>query len=151
MAAIDYNAITEEIAEALSSSSDLAGVTVTVDDDINLDSFGVFVNVELTKRDPSTPGQSLSGGQRQRYIVTAVLSVVSVALDRRQAIKDRNEILAKAEIVMMRNRTLDGKVSTLFLQGGELFLLRNSSATSEGFFVAAGEIILGIDVEATTV
>lgn len=151
MAIVDYYDVKNTISEILGADTTLAGVSVTVDEDISLESFGSTVNVEISRRDPSPPGQSLSGGQKQRYYVTAIMSVVCVSLEKDGAVKSRDRIVGDVELILMRNRSLNGKVNTLFLQGGELFLLRSSSQNTEGFFVAAGEVVVFIDVELSTV
>lgn len=151
MARVDYSDIKAEIASILSASTDLATVQITVDDDIRLDSFGVSANVEIVRRDYTAPAQSLSAGQRQRYYLTAVVSVISVALDREAAVSMRDSVVGHIEVALMRNRTLNDKVDTLFLQGGDMFLLKNTSSNSEGYFIAAAEVVAAIDATITTV
>lgn len=151
MARIDYADLKNELAQILSAAPTLADIAFTVDDDIRLDSFGCSANIEMVRRDHTAPAQSLSAGQRQRYYVTTVVTVVAVGIDRQAAIEQRDDVIGEIEVVLMRNRTLNDKVGTLFLQGGELFLLKDTSDQSEGYFVAVGEIIVQLDATLSTV
>lgn len=150
MAKIDYADLKNEIATILSSVAALSTVAVTVDDDIRVDSFGASINIEMARRDAGAPAQSLSAGQRQRYYLMIVASVVCVGIERQAVVDQRDDIISEVELAIMRNRTLNDKVSTTILQGGELFLMRQSSAGSEGYFIAAGEVIMQLDAEITT-
>ena len=151
MAAIDYDDIKNELAEILRLNANLRDLEITIDEDIRLDSFGTSLNIEMLRRDSSAPAQSLAGGQKQRYYLTVVISVIAVALERQQAVKSRDSIIGKVEVAVMGNRTLNGKVNTAILQGGELLLLKNTSSDSDGYYVAAGEVIIALDAEISTV
>lgn len=147
MARIDYYAIETEIKTILDADATLTGTLITVEDELL---FGAertpWVGVFLERRDAGD--QSLSSGQRTRYNLRFSIWCWEYSLESiSKAIQLRDDLLGKVEVALMGNRTLNGKVSTSWLEGGDLPSARVPESNG---FVSGGEIILIADVTATT-
>lgn len=146
MARIDYNDIKNELKDIIEAYSFTSAPTVSIEGDIIIDGFGPNINIELDSRSPAE-SQSISAGRRTRYFVSIVLTVSVKNLDKQQAIQVRDDLLSELEYMLLNNRTLNNKVSTSWLQGGN-----NISAFIEEFssYIAAGDVKLNLDCSIIT-
>lgn len=147
MAAIDYAAITRQLAQILNEDSDIEGTRVFVEEmpQIGLMDAGVAIALYLLGRQPH-PQQVAAAGKRTRFIVR--ISVVCLGFDAGsflEAEQKRDDLIGKVELVLMRNRTINGKVAASWLEGGDF---ASAQAPGGAPFVAAGEINLMAEVSA---
>lgn len=151
MAKIDYHEIAEQIKIKIHDYDDLSSVTVTVEEEIPLDS-GPWVAIYLGSR-RAHESQPMAAGTKTRYYVTYHIwchqySLTSVA----EANQLRDDLVGEVEIALMSDRTLNNKVSYAFLDGGRFQsgrLTKPDGSEIPGA-VASGEIILVVDVTAST-
>ena len=147
MARVDYFGIEEAIRDILVSDTSLGGISVLIEDEINFIE-GPVVALYLENRAAPAELQSLSAGQRTRFYVSFVLWVMDFSLDGiREASKKRDDLVGKVEIVLMKDRTLGGTVTTSWLEGGDFL---NAQVPDVTGFVSAAEIRLTVDVRAAT-
>lgn len=147
MARIDYYDIANEIAGILSADSELSGVTVAVESDHEL-GVGLFVGVYIDRRESPPDEQQISAGTRERYILYVTLLCRAYSLDSiSDAIRRRDDLVGKVEIALMGNRTLNGKVGGLWLEGGALPSGKDESGSG---YISEGEIIVAARVSAVT-
>lgn len=152
MAAIDYKGIRDALEDILSAKTaadePLDGARVYIEEEPQ---FGLSDNpaiaVFLDTRTAPDGEQSISRGTRTRLHLRGTLWVVAFSLDSyRKACDERDALLGQVELILMANRTLNEKVSTLWLNGGELFSARNPQ--QESAYVSVGEVIMTMDVSA---
>lgn len=148
MAKVDYYGIVNEVGNILNADAELLGVQVTIEDEPPLDS-GPWVAVYLESRTP-TVGQSMSAGTRTRFQLRMTVwcwqfSIESTA----RAAQLRDELVGKVEIALMKNRTLNDKVGSIWLDGGQLLSEQIKSDSISGF-IAGGEIVVLAEVVAIT-
>ena len=149
MARIDYFAIEQQIQTVLQAAADLAGVMVTVEEELL---FGAettpWVGIYLDRRDALAASQSLSGGQQTRYRLRFSIWCWEYHLESlAKALELRDDLIGKVEIALMGNRTLSGTVITSWLEGGEMPSVRAPGSQS---WLAGGEVALIADAKATT-
>src|SRR3990172_10075056 len=148
MARVDYFDIANEVKEVLIVDSSLQGVQVTVEDDAPLDS-GAWVSVVLVSRN-TPPGQPLAAGTRTRFQIKFSLWCWQFSLESTGvASRLRDDLVGKAEIALMKNRTLNSKVSTSWLEGGDMMSDRIQNDNVSGY-IAGGEVVLIVELTAST-
>ncbi len=148
MARVNYYDIANEIKEVLIADPTLGGVQVTVEDDAPLDT-GPWVSVGIINR--STPtGQPLAAGTRTRFNIRFSLWCWQFSLESTGvASRLRDDLVGKVEIVLMKNRTLNSKVSYGWLEGGDMMSERIQNDNVSGY-VAGGEVTLVVEITAST-
>ena len=137
MARIDYFEIGQQIKQVLIDDPDLDGVTVLVEEQPVFGEGDVIVIWPARRIAP--PGQSLSAGTRVTYDIDYAIWCYGQALDASEASRMRDNLVGRAEIALMRNRTLNGAAKHITLRGGEF------GARDEPVFVRGAEIGLGVD------
>lgn len=148
MAKVDYYGIVNEIGTILSTDTELLGVQITIEDEPPLDS-GPWVAVYLESRTP-TPGQSMSAGTRTRYQLRMSVWCWQFSIESTgRAAQLRDELVGKVEIALMKNRTLNDKVGSIWLDGGQLLSEQIKSDSISGF-IAGGEVVVLAEVVAIT-
>jgi len=146
MPRVDYYDIEVEMLQILKADTTLQGVQITVEDDFELDT-GAWVAIYLDRRDP-TEGQSLSAGTRTRYNLYFSIWCWQYSLESTsQAARFRDDLIGKVEIALMKNRTLNNKVSHMWIEGGEMPSARLPGSKGH---VAGGEIVVVAEVIAST-
>lgn len=147
MARIDYFAIEKKLGDILSSDSTLQGVKVIVEEDVEFED-GPYVGIYLERRD-ATASQSLSSGTKIRYDLKLSIWCWSYSLDSvADAINSRDDLVGKVELVLLNNRTIGDKVTTSWLEGGEMPSARLEGEEVDGY-ISGGEIILTAQVSAS--
>lgn len=142
MAAIGYYALLQEIQALLEGDPTLGRVTVAIENQGLVNALAPWVNLRLDRRD--APEQFL-GGTRQRYLLRILATCGQYALDLGEASRLRDELLGAVELVLMNNRTVNGFVTTSWLEGGAFDI-----AALDAGYVANAEIVLIADLTATT-
>lgn len=147
MPRIDYFGIETEMQDILKSDSDLANVTVEVEDGPETLERCPFIEIRLLRTDAPAEIQRVAAGQQTRFEIRFSVLCWEYSLESiRDARKKRNDLLGKAQVVLMKNRTLNDKVSNLRLEGGEMW--RSEGETGFG---STAEIIVICEANATTV
>lgn len=118
MAAIDYNGIKTELKSILDSQTFTYQPEIGIEGDMLTESYVPYINIEIESRNDS-PSQSISANTRQRYQMTLLLTVAVKNFDKSQAALVRDSIISELELFIMQNRTINGKVITLWLSGGD--------------------------------
>ena len=146
MAKIPYFEIENEISEILRADSTLEGVNITVEDVTDIEA-GAWVGIYLLGR--SVPeGQPLAAGTKTRFRLDIALWCWEYSLDSMaDAIRKRDDLIGKVEIVLMANRTFNNMVDYSFLGGGEL---QSAQLDETAGFIAGGEILVQADITAST-
>lgn len=147
MARVDYYAIEQEIQRLLLEDPDISSTTVTVETEQPLDS-QPWVAIYLENR--SAPSeQPIAAGTQTRLSLKFSIWCWTWSLENgEQAAKERDGLLGKVEIALMRNRKIGNKVNQSWIQGGDMLTsdYQNDSVTS---YISGGEIILTAEVTAT--
>tara|TARA_Y100000310_G_scaffold171492_2_gene171696 strand:+ start:8951 stop:9394 length:444 start_codon:yes stop_codon:yes gene_type:complete len=145
MARIDYYAIEESIATQLRDDATLSGVTVDVEKEPEFTEDKMVI-VYCISREAPDDLQSLSAGLRTRFYVTFVAVCIAAALDLKDAMEARDDLLGKVEVALMQDRTFDNaQVKTSWIGGGDF---DNARDGDEGLFNAAAEIEIVVDATA---
>jgi hypothetical protein len=148
MTPVDYQGIRDEIEAILQADERTRDARIYVEEEPQ---FGLGDNqkaIAVFMETRSTPEnmQSLSEGRRTRMNLKVTCWVIAFHLESfRKACDERDSLLNKVELVLMDNRTLNNKVSTSWLIGGELFSGRNRQDT---VFTSVAEVVLMLDVSA---
>ena len=140
MAAIDYAGIEDQLKTLLEADASLNGTRFYVEEEPQ---FGLqdakAVAIFLHSRAPD-PEQSLSAGKRTRNIIRLSLWSVFFSIESyRVACTGRDALLGALELVLMKDRTVGGKVASSWLEGGQFQSARDDSNSA---FAAAAETIL---------
>lgn len=147
MSAIDYAGIRNQLKTILENDSRLSGVRVYIEEEpqIGLSDVQKAIAVFTDNRTPD-PGQSISKGTRTRYLLRTSLWTVYFDMSSYLAACDgRDGVLAQLELVLMDNRTIGGKVTASWLEGGEMFSAHHAQSS---VFVSAAETIFVSEVSA---
>ena len=152
MAAVDYEGIRDEIESLLQTAAanggTLEGSRIYIEEEpqFGLSDEGGAIAVFMDSRTAPDGEQSISQGTRTRLYLRAAFWVVAFSMESyRSACNRRDALLGKLELLLMANRTLGGKVSTLWLNGGEMFSAKDPQSSS---FTAIAEVIVTLDVSA---
>jgi hypothetical protein len=151
MARIDYFDIELELKDILESASLLSeGVnapTILIEEDLAFQR-GDIIQILLSRRDAPDELQTLSASGRTRYLLTISIWCYGFALTRRDAMRKRDDLVGKVEIVLQSNRTLNDKVGSSWFGGGDFENRRESP--EEDAFLSGAEIELVCDVSAVS-
>lgn len=147
MAAIDYVGIRNTMKTLLDADALTNTARIYVEEEPQ---FGLSdepaIAMFMDSRSANGPDQSLSQGKRTRYKLRMSFWVLFFSLESYKAACDgRDALLANLELVLMSNRTIGDKVTTSWLEGGEMFSARHPQSS---MFTAAAEVILVAEVSA---
>ena len=145
MPRIGYYAILRELQAVLQAEPTLNGVSVAIEGQGLVNDLAPWVNLRLDRRDAPPNEQYLAAGQRQRYFLRVLITCAQYALDLGEASRLRDELIGSVEVVLMGNRTVNGLITTSWLEGGGFDL----TALDAGF-MANGDILMVADVSAST-
>lgn len=137
MSAIDYYDIKETIKEILDADADFTA-QVSIEEDVVMNPLEPQLLIQLTNRRYSDADQSLSAGRKSRYDLEFFLTLHVTSFEKAQAIRIRDDLMGFLELALLRNHTLNGKVITSWIGGGEFILAEVEDQQSA--FVAAGEL-----------
>jgi hypothetical protein len=148
MARVDYYAIEQAIRDQLAGHPLLAGVTVTIEEELL---FGAeqtpWVCVYLDRRDAPADRQRLAAGRQTQFLLRFSIWCWQYSLEGvSRAIQLRDDLVGAVEIALMSDRTLGGTVATSWLEGGELPSARLPDGSG---WISGGEVVLIADVAAT--
>lgn len=152
MSRIDYFSIEESIEDILKASSDLSegpsDVTVLVEEDISF-AGGDIIQILLKRRDAPEENQPIASGTITRYDVTFSIWCYGYALERREAMKRRDDLVGKVEIVLQSNRMLGlpNLVNQSWFTGGDFENVQGPEESGD-LFLSGAEIELVCDVKA---
>lgn len=144
MARVDYFEIEKRMAEAFEADSRTQGAKVLIEEELSFHDKDIIL-IELDRRDAPPEMQSLAAGTRTRFELQVAVWCYGYALKKEDAMRARDKLVSQAELVLMENRQLDGKVNTLWLTGGQFENRRNSAGAG---FMAGAEIAVTCDVTA---
>lgn len=148
MAAIDYNGIAVAIRSAILDYAQTEHAFVDIETEFTYGAeLTPVVRVYLENRDAPVDEQKIRAGTATDYWITYALLCGAYSLEgQAEAAKSRNTFLADVEVAMMVDRTLGGKVTTLWLEGGQVFSARDA----EGGEIAFAELLVTVVAQATT-
>ena len=148
MAAIDYTGIGDglkTILEADALTSD-ARVYIEEEPQFGLSDAEKAIIIYLDRRIINPTGQPIAAGKRTPYHVYFIIwSLYFTMANYKAACDGRNALLANLELVLMKERTIGGKATSSWLEGGQLITARDGGTQT---FVSAGETILVAEVSA---
>lgn len=148
MAAISYSGIADQLKLILAADALTSTVRCYVEEEpqFGLADNGQVISIFTDNRVPSPDGQSLSAGKRTRYHAFFSLWVAGFSLESYKAAADiRDALIGNVELVLMKDRSVGGKVQDAWLEGGQFVSAKDGGSNT---FVAAGEIKLGVEVSA---
>lgn len=148
MAAVDYVGIRDQIEAALVADARTSNARVYVEEEpqFGLSDQQSVIAVFMDNRTTPADIQSVSAGKRTRYLLRISFWVVAFSLESyRKACDERDALVGQLELVLMDNRTLGGKVTTSWLEGGEMFSARDPQ---NSVFTAIAEVVMVLDVSA---
>lgn len=150
MSAIDYAGIKREVQTVLKADEDLNAnrqITVVVERE-NIFSAEMCPWINVVALDRQVVEDVIAAGARMRLdyhmrLLIATFHGESLA----KAAESRDTILGLAEIVLMRNRTLNSTVNFLVLEGGEI---GSAEVEDDLGFIADAEVDFFVNVLAAT-
>jgi hypothetical protein len=147
VARVDYFAIESEIAAILRADPLLSGVNVVVEDQVLFAAEQTpYVGIYLDRRDAPADMQTLTAGRRTTMLLRFLLVCGAYSLDSvARAIELRDNLLGNVEVVLSRFRTINGRVRSSWLEGGEM----PSGRVGDGGWLSLGEINLVAEVQLT--
>lgn len=147
MAAVDYTGILAQIKTILEADALTNNAHVVIEEEPQFGSMDHQRVVALfAERRSPHEGQSLSAGKRTRYLFhVSVWSTFFAAESYAVACAGRDTLIGNVELVLMKDRTIGGKATTCWMDGGELLSARSPSGD---VFVSAGQTLLVVDVSA---
>ena len=148
MAAADYAAIRDQVESVLTSDARTSTARIYVEEEpqFGLADAQQCIAVFTNRRRAPAGDQVLGAGLRTRFALELLFVVVSFNLESyRKACDERDALLGNLELVLMANRTLNGTVATLYLDGGEFFSARDPQSNT---FVAVAEVNVVAEVSA---
>lgn len=148
MPAIDYAGIRNGLKTILEADALTAAARVYVEEEPQFgmaDAGGGVIAVFMDRRVAIT-GQSIAAGKRTNYHVYLTVWVAFFSMDSYKVAADgRDGLLANTELVLMKDRTIGGKVTASWLEGGQMISARDGGSNA---YVAAAEIALVAEVSA---
>jgi len=146
VAAVDYHGILTELKAILEADDSLVGVPVFVEEDpaFDLSGVGKAIVLTLSRRRP-TSGQPLAAGKMTRWEVSFSVWAMGFDMSFETAAAKRDDLVGALELVLMNNRTVNGKLSSGWLDGGEFISVRDQDS---GSYAIAETVMSG---EATAV
>ena len=147
MSRVNYFEIENQIRAVLAAATDLAGVTILVEEEIAVQR-GNVVGIYLDDRSAPSELQSISAGTRTRLLVQFSIWCwhFGIGRDRRPTMQARDDLVGKVEIALMGNRNLNSTVNTSWLEGGEF--ISGPDPTGDQFMSGA-QVRLTVDVTAS--
>ena len=148
MAAVNYSGIRNQIKSILEGDARTSNARVYIEEDPQ---FGLAdaeraILICLDRRTAPPGAQRLAAGLRTQYHLQCVLITVYFSMESfEQACVGRDALLGQMELVLMANRTIGGLANSSWLEGGEMFSVRNPQ---NNVWAAVAETNLVIDVEA---
>lgn len=122
MAAIDYYNIKAQIKSIIENDGDVSPAVVEIDKDLWLSpemSPGVYIYT--TGRSAPSERQQLRAGRGTVYEIRHTLIVLHHSFESiEKASELRDDFLGALEVVLMKDRTLNGAVETMWLEGGDM-------------------------------
>ena len=132
----------------IEADATLDGVLVFIEEDPQFDLSGAGKAVVLTLANRrETPGQPMAAGKRTRWHVRVGVWAVGFDMSFERAAATRDDLVGTLELFLMNNRTVSGKVSAGWLEGGEFISVRNQN---EGSYALAETIFVGEAVAIAT-
>lgn len=142
MARIDYNGIKEEIKQVILDTNLSTPHEVSFEGEIMFDGYDNLIDIEIDSRQlESAP---ISQGTKVRFALLVVLTIWSKHFEKASSVKIRDDLMSELEVGLMGNRTLNGKVDSSWLLGGQNVV---AYIEDESAFVSAGEIRMNIESE----
>ena len=147
MARIDYFAIELEIQKVLLQDAILVGagvVHVVVEEDlVTSPEMCPWIGIYISDRESA--GGPIAAGTQQRFRVRYEVWCFEHAMEVPEAAKARDDIMGKVEVALLKNPTLNGKVTSMAITGGTF-----DSGRVDAGFLMGGSIVLEIEKKATT-
>lgn len=147
MSGASYFAVEKAIKAAIMDDSDLSGVRVYIEQDLQWAAESApAVCIYATGRQAPDGMQRLAAGQRTDWLLAISLWCYAWDMETERAAEQRDSLIERVELALMRptERTLGGACETYWLEGGEFI----SSPGDQGF-LCAGEIALKVHVFGT--
>lgn len=149
MARVDYYLIEQAIQTVLQNDADLSSLNIPVLIEASVDFHeGPVIVIYAKRRAAPQSAQSLSAGTRTKFFVSFEVWAFGVSFDRQTVHRDRDDLIGKVEIALMRKRDLNvpNLVSASWLEGGEF----DSGEVDENSFFSGASADLIVDTTAVT-
>ena len=148
MSAVDYSGVRNQLKSILESDTLTADAQIYIEEDpqFGLADAQKVIFICLDGRTAPPGEQSLSAGKRTRYHLQCVLITAYFSMESfEQACVGRDALLGNMELVLMKDRTIGGKATSSWLEGGPMFSVRNPG---NNVWAAVAETTFTIDVQA---
>ena len=146
--AVDYSGIRNQLKSILTGDALTSAARVYIEEDpaFGLSDAQQIIVICLDGRTAPPGAQRLASGLRTQYHLQCVLVTVYFSMESfEQACVGRDSLLGNMELVLMKDRTIGGKATSSWLEGGPMFSVRNPQSN---VWAAVAETILTIDVQA---
>ena len=132
MAAVDYSGIRDQLKSIFEGDARTSGATIFVEEEpqFGLSDVQQAILIVLDRRTAPPGAQRLAAGKRTQYHLHCTLVTVFFSMESfRAACEGRDALLGQMELVLMANRTIGGKATSSWLEGGEMFSVRNPQSS----------------------
>jgi hypothetical protein len=138
-----YFAVEKAIRDVIAADPELSGVRVFIEADLVFAAESApAVYIYATGREAPANEQRLMAGRRTDFLLNISLWCVAWSLDSTErAAMQRDSLIERVELALMRDRSLGGVADTLWLDGGEFI----SGMGNQGF-LCHGEIAVKVKV-----
>ncbi len=146
--AVDYSGIRNTLKSIIEGDALTTGTRVYIEEDpqFGLADHQKVIFICLDGRTAPPAAQRLASGLRTQYHLQCVLVTVFFSMESfEQACVGRDSLLGNMELVLMKDRTIGGKATSSWLEGGPMFSVRNPG---NNVWAAVAETNLTIDVQA---
>lgn len=147
-AAVDYSGIRNKLQSIFEGDDLTSGAKIFIEEDpqFGLSDVQQAIVICLDGRTAPSAAQRLAGGLRTQYHLQCVLVTVYFSMESfKDACDGRDTLLGNMELVLMKDRTIGGKATSSWLEGGPMFSVRNPGSN---VWAAVAETTLTIDVQA---
>lgn len=145
MARVDYFAIEEAMAKQLRDDDTLFGVTILVEEELKMGKEDSVI-IYLDRREAPADLQTISAGQRTRFNLNFTVNCFTFHLDKQVAMENRDDLIGKVEVALMKDHTFGGTVTGAAITGGDFDTASDGSAG----FMSAASIEITARATATT-
>ena len=144
---VDYSGIRQQLKSILAGDLGTSGARLYVETEPDLGMADANTAIAIFSLGRSAaPSQPAAFGKQTIYHLRMSLWAFAFNLDGyEQACEKRDTLLGALELVLMKERTIGGKVATSWLEGGEIFCARHPQSN---IYVAAADTILVAEVRA---
>jgi hypothetical protein len=147
---VDYFGIAQAARAVLQADEELADASIVAEEVPEPFGSETTPRVAIYVESRSAPAnlQRISSGRSTVYVIQVRIVCMTHSLESvARVIQLRDDLIGRVETALMRQRTLNGTVRTLYLEGGRL---ASAEALEANGWTSSGEVRVLAEAEATT-